>query len=299
MSLIAIVFTTFLGFFIGIVRLSQNWLVKTLAAWYVEIIRNTPLLLQILFWYLGVFSLLPRPKQSIELGVLHLNNRGFYFPEPLPEPGFWMTGVAMVVAVVVSLWLAMWGKKEVSHVGAALSGSLVGARYADWSAVGGFPGNRFAPRLGAPHLARFQFSRWWQCTAGILRLDDCPGCLPRLAYCRVRARRHSFHRERPDRGVLFAGHQTLLDHAAHHYSAGDARHCPVVDQHLGGGGKNSSLAIAIGYPDLVAVYMQTSLNQSGHAIEIVAMVMIFYSSVSLIISAALNYYNKLVQLQER
>lgn len=66
-SLIAIGFTTFLGFFIGIVRLSPNWLVKTLAAWYVEVIRNTPLLLQILFWYLGVFSLLPRPKQSIEL----------------------------------------------------------------------------------------------------------------------------------------------------------------------------------------------------------------------------------------
>ena len=83
-----------------------------MAAWYVEIFRNTPLLLQILFWYLGVFSLLPRPKQSIEMGVLQLNNRGFYFPEPLPGPSFWLTGVAVVVAVVLSFWLAMWAKKR-------------------------------------------------------------------------------------------------------------------------------------------------------------------------------------------
>ena len=90
MSLISIVATTILGFFIGILRLSHNWLISTLAAWYVEIIRNTPLLLQILFWYIVVFSVLPRPKQSMDLlgvGLFQLNNRGLYFPAPQPDLG--------------------------------------------------------------------------------------------------------------------------------------------------------------------------------------------------------------------
>ena len=91
LSLLAIVATTLLGFFIGILRLSKNWMVAQLASWYVEILRNTPLLLQILFWYLAVFSILPRPKQSVDvlgLEIFQLNNRGFYFPAPIPGRAF-------------------------------------------------------------------------------------------------------------------------------------------------------------------------------------------------------------------
>jgi len=114
-SLIAIVATTAVGFTVGILRLSRNWLISTIAAWYVEIVRHTPRLLQILFWYLGVFSLLPRPKQSIdvlELGVLQLNNRGIYFPEPQPGEVFWLTGITVVVAIAMAYALAMWSKRR-------------------------------------------------------------------------------------------------------------------------------------------------------------------------------------------
>src|SRR3546814_58593 len=97
-SLVAIVCTTLLGFVVGVMRLSKNWLIAQIAAWYVEILRNTPLLLQILFWFLAVFSLLPRPRDSLAVGDLFfLNNRGFYMPAPVPGDGFDFTLIAIQI----------------------------------------------------------------------------------------------------------------------------------------------------------------------------------------------------------
>ena len=114
-SLLAIVLTTILGFIIGVLRLSHNWLISTIAAWYVEIFRNTPLLLQILFWYTAVFSVLPRPKQSIDvgaMGIFQLNNRGLYLPEPQPGDLFWLTMLAILVAIATVYFLAIWAKRR-------------------------------------------------------------------------------------------------------------------------------------------------------------------------------------------
>lgn len=113
-SAIAIAVTTVLGFFVGIMRLSKNWLIATVAGAYVEVIRNTPLLLQVIFWYIGVFSLLPRPKQSIDLlglEIFQLNNRGLYFPQPQPGDDFWMTPVAVLVAIAVVYALAVRARR--------------------------------------------------------------------------------------------------------------------------------------------------------------------------------------------
>ena len=105
---VSIILATLVGFLVGIMRLAQNWLVAQIASWYVEILRNTPLLLQIIFWYLGAFANLPRPKQSIEIfGIdwLVLNNRGLYVPKPEVLELFWLTGLAFVVGIALALWI--------------------------------------------------------------------------------------------------------------------------------------------------------------------------------------------------
>ena len=301
-SLIAIVLTTMLGFTVGILRLSKNWLISTMAAWYVEIIRNTPLLLQILFWYLGVFALLPRPKQSWEfLGgeMFFLNNRGLYFPEPVPGEIFWITGLTICLAIIATYVLAVWAKKrfmatgERFPVGWTALALLFGAPTLVFLATG-------SPlSFNYPALEGFNFVG-----GGSVPPTFCALLLALVIY-------HACYIAESVRAGILSVSKGQTEAA---YSLGlkpnwtmrlvilpqalRAIMPPLISTWMTVV-KNSSLAIAIGYPDLVAVYMQTSLNQSGHAIEIVAMVMLFYSSVSLIISAAMNYYNSLVQLKER
>ena len=117
---ISIVLATFLGFVVGILRLSRNWLVAQIASWYVEVLRNTPLLLQIIFWYLGAFANLPRPKQSIEIfgfESLVLNNRGLYIPKPQPEDLFWLTVLAFVGGLIVAVVLNKRATKKQQETG--------------------------------------------------------------------------------------------------------------------------------------------------------------------------------------
>ena len=301
-SVVAIALTTVLGFFIGILRLSKNWLVSTLAAWYVEIIRNTPLLLQILFWYLGVFSLLPRPKQSFDLfnlGWFNLNNRGFYFPEPQPGEAFWMTALTVVIAIGACYALAIWAKKRFINTGERFPVMwisltiLLGAPTLVFIVTGAPLGWEFAELKG------FNFKG-----GGNVPPAFCALLIALVVYhasyiaeC-VRAGILSVHKGQTEASYSLGLKPSWTMRLIIIPQAMRAIIPPLISTWMTVV-KNSSLAIAIGYPDLVSVYMQTSLNQSGHAIEIVAMVMLFYSSVSLTISAALNYYNKLVQLKER
>ena len=120
-SALAIIASTVLGFFIGVLRLSNNWLVSKVALAYVEIFRNTPLLLQVIFWYIGVFSLLPKVKKSIDLSggaeLLLLNNRGLYTVWPVPGDQLWMTGLALIIAVIAIVFLRRWARNRQSRTG--------------------------------------------------------------------------------------------------------------------------------------------------------------------------------------
>ncbi|MDP7548599.1 MAG: ABC transporter permease subunit, partial [Alphaproteobacteria bacterium] len=120
-SFLAIIASTIMGFVVGVLRLSTNWLVARLALAFVEIIRNTPLLLQIIFWYVGVFALLPRVKNSLDLSagaeVVFLNNRGLYSAWPIPGDLFWMTITAFVIAVVGVFVLRRWAHKRQDSTG--------------------------------------------------------------------------------------------------------------------------------------------------------------------------------------
>ncbi len=302
-SFLAIIATTVLGFTIGVLRLSSNWLVSKVALTYVEVFRNTPLLIQILFWYTGIFSLLPRVKQSIDLSggseVVLLNNRGLYMAWPVPGDLFWMTGVAFIIAIIAVVVFRRWAYKRQDETGqtfpvflpsAALITLLPGFVYL----VTGSPLSWDIPKLEG-----FNFVGGATLPPAFLTLFVALTIYHAAHLAEsVRAGILSVSSGQSDAAMAIGLRQNKVFSLVIIPQAMPAIVPPMISLWMNVV-KNSSLAIAIGYPDLVAVFMQTSLNQAGHAIEIVGMTMAFYMFVSLTISGLLNIYNKRVQLVER
>jgi len=302
-SFFAIIASTILGFFVGVLRLSNNWLVARLALAYVEIIRNTPLLLQIIFWYVGVFALLPRVQNSLDLSagaeVMFLNNRGLYSAWPVLGDLFWMTGVAFVAAALGVFFLRRWAHKRQDDTGqqfpvfaasAALLIALPGAVYL----VTGSPLS-----WDVPTLQGFNFK-------GGVSLP--PAFLALLVSLTIYHAAHLAESVRA--GILSVSKGQTEAALAIGLKPGRAMALIIIPQAMRAimpplislwmnVVKNSSLAIAIGYSDVVALFMQTALNQAGYAVEMVGMTMAFYMFISLSISGVLNIYNKRVQLIER
>jgi len=299
LSALIIVFSTLLGFIVGIMRLSPNLLVAQFARWYVEFFRNVPLLIQIVFWFIVVFSTLPAPRQSYSLfSAFFLNNRGFYFPAPVFEPGFIWTGIASLLAIIGFVILLKRSQayrkrtgKQLRYYYPSFFGLLafVAAVFVltvkplHWMVPklktfnfedGSFIPTAFAAAFVAMTIYR-SASIGEAVRAGIQSID--PGQIEAAS------------------AIGFPPLQTLwfiiIPQAAR------AILPPLINLWLTIV-KESSLAVAIGFPELVSVFMQTSLNQTGRAIEIVLMVMGFYMCASLTISFFLNQYNKRIQLQE-
>ena len=299
---LSIILATLLGFVVGILRLSRNWLVAQIASWYVEILRNTPLLLQIIFWYLGAFANLPRPKQSIEIfgfESLVLNNRGLYIPKPQPEDLFWVTVAAFVIGLVVALLLNRRATKKQQETGKYISTLLP-----TLVAVFGLPIIAFL-LTGMPLDWDLPALKGFNYRGGGFVLPAMLAVMVALvvyhsAYAAemVRAGILSVNKGQTEAALSIGLKQGFVMRLVIIPQAMRAIVPPMISLWMNVV-KNSSLAIAIGFPDLVSVFMQTSLNQSGHAVEIVAMVMAFYMTVSLTISACLNVYNKKIQLTER
>ena len=301
-SVISIVFATLLGFIVGILRLSRNWLIAQIASWYVEILRNTPLLLQIIFWYLGAFANLPRPKNSVEVfGIdwIVLNNRGFYFPKVEIGDLFFLTILAFVAGTVYTVWL-----RRRAHVRQLETGEVVATLWPSLAAIIGLPLLVYLV-TGMPLEWELPVLKGFNYQGGTFILPAmCSVLLALTVY-------HSaYAAEMVRAGILSVGRgQTEAANSLGLRPSWTMRLViipqamvaivpPMISLWMNIV-KNSSLAIAIGFPDLVAVFMQTSLNQSGHAIEIVAMVMLFYMTISLSISACLNVYNRKIQIRER
>jgi general L-amino acid transport system permease protein len=299
---ISIVLATLLGFVVGILRLSRNWLVAQIASWYVEILRNTPLLLQIIFWYLGAFANLPRPKQSIEIfgfETLVLNNRGLYIPKPQPEDLFWVTAAAFVIGLFVAVLLNKRATKKQQE-----TGKYIPTLLPTLVAVFGLPIIAFL-LTGMPLDWDLPALKGFNYRGGGFVLPAMLAVMVALvvyhsAYAAemVRAGILSVNKGQTEAALSLGLKQSFVMRLVIIPQAMRAIVPPMISLWMNVV-KNSSLAIAIGFPDLVSVFMQTSLNQSGHAVEIVAMVMAFYMTVSLTISACLNVYNKKIQLTER
>ena len=301
-ALISIVLTTILGFFVGILRLSKNWLVAVISSAYVEVLRNTPLLIQIYIWFLGVFSLLPRPKQSMYLfgmDFLPLNNRGFYVPKAIAGEFFWLTTVAFIIAVAGVIWLNKWAVKKQERTGKHVP-TL-------WYTLGLLFGLPLAVFLlsGSPLSWEIPVLKGFNFRGG----TSVPPAMCALLIALV-VYHSAFVGEMVRAGILSVSHgQTEAAYSLGVKPSWTMRLIiipqamraivpPLISLWMNVI-KNSSLAIAIGYPDVVSVFMQTTLNQSGHAIEVVGMVMLFYMTCSLTISFCLNIYNRKIQLRER
>lgn len=297
---LGIVIATVLGFIIGVARLSTNWLVARLAAAYIEIFRNLPLLLQIFFWYFAVLRNVPSPRQSLSAGdSVFLNNRGLYLPEPVTGEGFGFVVAAAVVAIVATVVIYRWAKRRQNRTGQAFHtfwtglGLIVGLPLLTYVALG-------RPlSWDIPELKGFNFS------GGIVIIPELAALLAALSIYTA-----AFIAEIVRSGILAVSHgQTEAAAALGLRRALVLRLVvipqamrviipPLTNQYLNLT-KNSSLATAIGYPDLVSVFMGTTLNQTGQAVEIVAITMAVYLTISLLISLFMNIYNRAVAIKER
>jgi len=299
-AVVAIFLATVLGLIVGLARLSPNWLIGKVARSYVELLRNTPLLLQIIAWYFGVFNLLPRPKQSLEFGSgFVLNNRGFYIPSPVPEAGFNAVLITFAIAVVFAIWLFQWSKVRLDKTGKAFP--------AIWT---GLAAIIFAPLLvylvlGAPLSWNIPELKGFNFVGGVsVPPSFCALIVALSAYtsCFIAEIVRSGIQSVSKGQLEAAGALNLPSNwTLRRVVMPQAMRViipPLISQYLNVT-KNSSLAIAIGFPDLVSVWMNTSLNQSGRAIPIVAMTMAFYCLVSLTVSIVMNRYNKRALLKER
>lgn len=295
-----IVLATLLGLLIGIGQLSSNWLFARLCRAYVEIVRNVPLLLQLFFWYFAVLRALPGPRESWSVfDWAFLNNRGLYLPRPLPDETFFLVVVAFLAGVIGSLFLVMRARRQRELTG-------------DAPAMGGYV---FAlcvlPPLVVSAVLQFPLSFSWPALAGF----DFEGgftVLPELMALVVALATYtaSYIAEIVRAGIQGVSRgQSEASNALGLTRTQSLRLViipqalrqiipPLTSQYLNLT-KNSSLAVAIAYPDLVSVFAGTSLNQTGQAIEIIAITMLVYLTFSLLTSAAMNWYNSRVSLTER
>jgi general L-amino acid transport system permease protein len=290
-AVIGIFFATIIGFLVGLGRLSPNWLLSRVAGAYVELIRNLPLLFQILFWYLAVLATLPNPRQSISLfGSFFLSNRGFVIPKPVGHEGLTAFVIAVVIAIAASLLLRSYARRLLFQSGRLLTiwpyvlGLLIGLPLLT-ALVFGKP-----VTFEIPELKGFNFSGGSRVIPEFVALTLALSTYTAAFIAEiVRAGVLSVHK-----GQMEAGSSLGL-------SRGSTLRLIVVPQALRvilppltnqylNLTKNSSLAVGIGYPDLFSVFAGTTLSQTGQAIEIIAITMGVYLLISLITSAIMSFY---------
>ncbi|EJG2056324.1 amino acid ABC transporter permease [Vibrio parahaemolyticus] len=299
-SVLGIILATAIGFTMGVARLSTNWLVSRLAAVYIETFRNIPLLLQIFFWYFAVLQALPSARQSLSLGeAIFLNVRGLYFPAPVFNEGSGVVIAAFVIELIATISISIWARNkqrltgQQTPMGRIGLGLLVGLPLLVYF-VSGMPIS-----LEYPELKGFNFK------GGISIIPELAALLLALSVYTA-----AFIAEIVRSGINAVSHGQT--EAAMSLGLPRAKTLklvvipqalriiipPLTSQYLNLT-KNSSLAMAIGYPDLVSVFAGTTLNQTGQAIEIIAMTMGVYLTLSLLTSALMNLYNRKVALVER
>jgi len=291
-AVIGIFFATLIGFIVALGRLSPNWLISRVAGGYVELIRNLPVLFQMLFWYLAVLAALPGPRQSISLfGVSYLNNRGLIIPRPIGEGGLDAFLIAILVAIVAWVILHYYARRQLFQHGKAMRiwpyvlGLLIGLPLLA-TLIFGVP---FKVEL--PELKGFNFAGGMRVIPEFVALVVALSTYTAAFIAEiVRAGIQSVHKGQMEAGLsLGLGRGTVLRLIVIP-QAMRVILPPLTNQYLNLT-KNSSLAVAIGYPDLVSVFAGTTLSQTGQAIEIIVITMGVYLALSLFTSAIMSFYN--------
>jgi len=303
-SAIGIFFTTILGFIIGIARLSKNWMVAKVAMVYVETLRNIPLLVQLLFWYIAVLGTLPQPRNSLDMGAgFFLNSRGLFMARPIYAADAWAIPVVLLIGLVGAFVYRRWAKVRQERtgqqypVGLVTLGLVLGLPILTWivlAVIGANPISFEMPKKGTFNL-----------TGGMQILPEFVALLLGLTTYTA-----AFIAEVVRAGILAVSKGQTEAAGSLGLKPGQILRLvvipqamrvivpPLTSQYLNLT-KNSSLAVAIGYPDLVQVFMGTVLNQTGQAIEVVVITMGVYLTISLLTSAVMNIYNRRVAIVER
>lgn len=299
-SALGIVAATILGFILGVARLSKNALVSALAAVYIETVRNIPPLLQIFFWYFAVLRAMPAPRQSHAwFDAIFLNIRGLYLPRPIPTDGVVPFLVAVGVALLLWWVIARWAKRRQEATGQPFPvlGSGLGLLFLLPALAWALFGAPFTWEI--PELRGFNFVGGWVMIPELVAL-----------WLALSIYTSAFIAEIVRAGILAVPHGQTEAAMALGLTGGQRLRLvilpqamrviipPLTSQYLNLT-KNSSLAAAIGYPDLVGLFAGTVLNQTGQAIETIALAMAVYLSISVTISLFMNWYNKRMALVER
>ena len=299
-SVLGVIFATLLGFIVGIARLSSNWLIAKISEAYIEIFRNIPLLLQIFFWYFAVLRALPPAKTGINVSdAFFLNLKGVFMPRPLFESGFEIVVIAFAVALAIAIYIKRWAKKRQEK-----SGQQFPVFYTSLGLLIFLP-FLFAMGTGFPMTWEYPVLKGFNFKGGIRIMPELVALLFALSIYTA-----AFIAEIVRAGILSVSHGQT--EAA--YSVGLKPNLtlkliiipqalrvivpPLTSQYLNLT-KNSSLAAAIAYPDIVLVFAGTALMQTGQAIEILGITMGVYLSLSLLISSIMNWYNRSISLKEK
>ncbi|WP_029006759.1 amino acid ABC transporter permease [Azospirillum halopraeferens] len=298
-AVIGVVLATIIGTVVGIARLSSNWLVAKLASAYVEIVRNVPPLLQLFFWYAVVTESMPPVRQALNpLPGIYLSQRGLWFPVPAADPVWGAMGIALLVGIVAAFVMRRWAAARQARTGQPFPTVL-----ATLGLVLGLPllvylGGGAPTDMDVPQLAGFNFRggmtispEFFAILTGLVIYTA--GFIAEVVRSGILA--VNWGQTEAARSLGLPGGQTLrlvvLPQALRVIVP------PLTSQYLNLT-KNSSLALAIGYPDLVSI-ANTMINQTGQAIEGVALIMGTYLTISLAISVFMNWYNKRIALVER
>lgn len=299
-SALCIVFASFIGFFLGLARLSDNWLLRKLSTVYIETFRNIPPLLQIFFWYFAVLRNLPGPRQAASaLEMVFLSNRGLYIPSPQLGEGVLAFVLSTAIAIALSVGLFRFNKMHQMKTGqlrrtwpTALSLIVLLPLIAHWL---------FGAALhwDIPQLRGFNFRGGMvlipELAALTLALSVYTSAfIAEIIRAGIQAVPYGQHEAARSLGLpsTVTLRQVIIPQALRVIIP------PLTSQYLNIV-KNSSLAAAIGYPDMVSLFAGTVLNQTGQAIETIAITMSVYLIISLTISLLMNIYNRRIALIER
>ncbi|AIG02823.1 general L-amino acid ABC transporter, permease protein AapQ [Pseudomonas fluorescens] len=297
---IGVVLATLLGFMIGVARLSPNWMINKLATLYIEVFRNIPPLLQILFWYFAVFLTMPGPRASHNFGdMFFVSSRGLNMPAALAADGFWPFWISVGVAIVAIVLMSRWATRRFEATGVPF--------HTFWAGLALF---LVIPALSIlvfgspvhwemPRLAGFNFVGGWVLIPELLALtlaltvytaafiaEIVRSGIKSVSHGQTEAARSLGLRPGPTlrKVILPQALRVIIP--------------PLTSQYLNLA-KNSSLAAGIGYPEMVSLFAGTVLNQTGQGIEVIAITMSVYLAISISISLLMNLYNKRIALIER
>jgi general L-amino acid transport system permease protein len=291
-SVIGIFFATVIGFLVALGRLSPNWLLARISGGYVELLRNLPVLFQILFWYLAVLAALPNPRQSISIfDSFFLSNRGLVIPKPIGNPGFEPFAAALLVAVVAVILLARYSRQQLFQSGRVIKvwpyvlGLLIGLPLLS-TLIFGLP-----VTFEVPVLKGFNFSGGSRIIPEFVALTLALSTYTAAFIAEiVRAGILSVHKGQMEAGSSLGLQRGSVLRLIVIPQALRVILPPLTNQYLNLT-KNSSLAVGIGYPDLVSVFAGTTLSQTGQAIEIIGITMGVYLLISLVTSAIMSFYS--------